>query len=184
MSEFEDISCIQSVERKISGQVRVIQCMLYAAVFIFTVIGAMQGPLWLLPALGTLFGSWYYMGAARVTYEYRLEGTKLTVLRISGLRSRRKSVTFGNFDLTTLRIMAPDGSQELHQAEADSLNAGKKRIVYDVSAHDPDDICSIMYLTGVGEEQGRPLKVHFQPNPELRDCIRKIAPNRVVGYGE
>ena len=103
MTAYEDIFCTQSVDRKIPGHVRVIQWMLYTAVLIFTIMGAMQGFVWLLPALGTLFGSWYYMGAARVTYDYKLEGARFTVTRISGLQSKRKSVPFGNFDLTTLR---------------------------------------------------------------------------------
>lgn len=181
---YEDVYCTQSVDRKIPGHVQVIRWMLYAAVFFFTVIGAMQGFVWLIPALGTLFGSWYYMGVARVTYDYKLEGARLTVTRTSGLQSRRKTVSFGDFDLTTLRVMAPEGSPQLERAEADSLAIQRKRIVYDVSAHDPDDICSVMYLTGVGEEEGRPLKVLFQPNPEMRACIGKVAPGRVLGYGE
>ena len=184
MAGHEDIHCAQSVLRRIPGHVRVIQWMLYAAVLIFTVIGAMQGFLWLFPALGTLFGSWYYMGVARVTYEYRLEGTRFTVERVSGLKSKRKAVLFGEFDLTKLIVMAPEGSPALEQAEADSLNAGAKRIVYDISAHDPDDICSVMYLTAIGKDAGRPLKVFFQPSPEMRESIRRAAPGRVTGYGE
>ena len=182
MDAYEDILCAQSVVRKIPGHVRVIQWMLYVAVVIFTVAGAMGGFVWLIPALGTLFGSWYYMGMARVTYEYRLEGAQFTVERVSGLKSKRKVVRFGEFDMTKLIVMAPDGSAALAEAEQASLNAGAKRITYDISAHDPEDICSVMYLTGVGPEQGRPLKVFFQPSPEMRDCIAKIAPGRVTGY--
>lgn len=182
MAGYDDLRCAQSVLRKIPGHVRLIQALLYLSVLIFTVIGAMEGAFWLIPALGTLFGSWYYMGAARVVYEYRLEGPILTVQRASGMRSRRKVVDFGRFDLTKIRIMAPDGARELEQAEAESLAAQPKRIIYDVSAHDPDKICSVMYLTGVGEEAGRELKVYFQPDPEMRDCIRSIVPGRVVGY--
>ncbi len=178
----EGLHCAQSVNRRIPGHIRVIQWMLYAAVLIFTVIGAMQGFIWLFPALGTLFGSWFFMGAARVTYEYELDGAILTVRRASGMRSRRKIVDFGVFDITKLTIMAPEGSAALEQAEADSQRPERRRIVYDVSAHDPDDICSVMYLTGVGEEQGRALKVYFQPSPEMRDCIAKLAPGRVTGY--
>lgn len=184
MRGYEDVYCTQSVDRKIPGYVRVIQGMLYAAVFFFTVIGAMQGFFWLIPALGTLFGSWYYMGAARVTYEYELKGARFTVTRCSGLQSRRKSVTFGNFDLTTLKVMAPEGSPELTRAEEESLASPRKRIVYDISAHDPDAICSVMYLTGIEEDDGRPLKVLFQPDAEMREYIRRISPGRVLGYGE
>ena len=179
---YEDIFCTQSVTRKIPGRIRVIQGLLYAAVAVFTVIGAMEGAFWMIPALGTLFGAWYFMGAARVNYEYRLEGTHFTVERVSGLRSKRKAVLFGDFDLTKLIIMAPEGDPALAKAEADSLAGPARRITYDVSAHDPDDICSLMYLTGVGKELDRPLKVYFQPGPELRECIRKIAPDRVAGY--
>lgn len=184
MRGYEDIYCSQSVDRKIPGYVRVIQGMLYAAVFFFTVIGAMQGVFWLIPALGTLFGAWYYMGAARVSYDYELKGARFTVMRSSGMPSRRKSVPFGKFDLTTLKVLAPEGSPELARSEEESLTDPRKRIVYDISAHDPDRICSVMYLTGVEEDEGRPLKVLFQPDPQMRACIRRIAPERVRGYGE
>ena len=182
MADYENVFCTQTVHRRIPGHIRVIQWLLYFFVLLFTVIGAMWGFVWLFPALGTLFGSWYFMGAVRVTYNYKLEGSRLQVERVSGLKSRQKATDFGDFDLTRLRIMAPEGSQALAEAEEASTNASPKRIVYDVSAHDPDKICSIMYLTGVGQEKDRPLKVYFQPSPEMRDCIRTIAPDRVVGY--
>lgn len=184
MAVNDEFRYTQSVPRKIPGHVRVIQWLLYFCVVIFTILGAMWGFLWLFPALGTLFGSWYFMGAARVTYQYRLEGARLTVERTSGLKSKPKTVTFGEFDLTKLIAMAPEGSPLLEQAEAASAAASPRRITYDVSAHDPDKICSVMYLTGTGKESGRALKVFFQPSPELRGYIRRIAPDRVFGYEE
>lgn len=182
MTNYDDFYYTQSVDRKIPGNVRVIQFMLYFAVLVFTIIGAMEGIIWAILALGTLFGSWYFMGVARVTYEYRLEGAHFTVLRESGLKSRRKLEPFGDFDLTKLIIMGPESHTALAQAEEDSANAQPKRITYDVSAHDPDRICAVMYLTGTGEEQDRALKVLFQPDPQLREYIRRIAPERVVGF--
>ena len=184
MAGYDEFRYTQSVPRRIPGHIRVIQWMLYFCVLIFTILGAMQGPIWLFPALGTLFGSWYFMGAARVTYRYLLEGAVLTVERTSGLKSRPKTVTFGEFDLTRLIAMGPEGSPLLEKAEADSAAASPRRITYDVSAHDPDDICSVMYLTGVEKGEDRAMKVFFQPMPELRDYIRQIAPGKVFGYGE
>ena len=184
MAVYDTFSYTQSVRRKIPGFVRGIQWLLYFAVAIFAVIGAMYGALWLIPALGTLFGSWYYMGTARVTYVYTLKGANLAVQRVSGLASRPKKVDFGVFDLTTLRVMAPDGNAALDQAEEETRNAPEKRVTYDVSAHDADKICSVMYLTGIDREKGRPVKVYFQPSPELRGYIRQIAPGRVLGYDE
>ena len=184
MAVYDTFLYTQSVQRKIPGFVRGIQWLLYLAVAIFAIIGAMYGALWLIPALGTLFGSWYYMGVARVSYVYKLEGANLTVQRVSGLLSRPKTVDFADFDLTTLCVMAPDGNTALNQSEEDTRNAPEKRITYDVSAHDPDNICSVMYLTGSGREKGRPVKVYFQPSPELCHYIRQIAPGRVLGYDE
>ena len=182
MAVYDEFKYAQSMPRKIPGRIRVIQWMLYFCVLIFTVMGALQGPIWLFPALGTLFGSWYFMGAARVSYQYRLEGARLTVERTSGLKSRPKTVTFGEFDLTKLIAMGPEGSPLLEKAEAASAAASPKRITYDVSAHDPDKICSVMYLTGLEKGQERALKVFFQPMPELRDYISRIAPDKVFGY--
>ncbi len=182
MADYDGFSYTQSVTRRIPGYIRVIQWLLYFSVFAFTVAGALWGPFWLIPALGTLFGSWYFMGTARVTYQYRLEGARLAVDRISGLKSKPKTTLFGQFDLTKLIAMAPEGSQQLAQAEAASTAGPARRVTYDVSAHDPDNICSVMYLTGVGPEEGRPLKVFFQPDPALREYIRRIAPDRVLGY--
>ncbi|MDO4356443.1 MAG: hypothetical protein Q4E13_08040 [Clostridia bacterium] len=181
MSDRTSYQYMQNVQRKIPGYVRLIQALLYVAVVIFTVIGASGGLLWAVPALGTLFGSWYFMGAARVTYVYLLEGTRLKVQRISGLKSRPKKEDFAEWELTKLRVMAPEGSAHLAEAERETQAAAPRRITYDVSAHDPDDVCSIMYLTGVNEEAGRNLKVYFQPSPELRRLIAEICPGKVWG---
>ena len=71
----ETVHLRRSVERRIPGYIRIIQALLYAAVFLFTVLGSLYGFVFLPLALGTLFGSWYFMGEARVVYEYRLDGT-------------------------------------------------------------------------------------------------------------
>ena len=182
MENYEKFLYTQNVQRNIPGYVRLIQALLYLSVVIFTVLGAMDGLPWLVPALGTLVGSWYFMGAARVTYIYKLEGPFLRVQRVSGLKSRPVKEDFCAFDLRNLRAMGPEGALALEQAEAQSLAAEPKRITYDISAHDPDIICSIMYLTGIELEKGRELKVYFQPSPEMRRCIRIIAPERVFDY--
>ena len=174
----------QSVQRRIPGYVRVIQALLYLAVVIFTVIGASGGFIWAIPALGTLFGSWYFMGAARVTYVYLLDGTRLKVQRISGLKSRPKKEDFAEWELNQMRIMAPEDSSHLADAERETQHSTPRRITYDVSAHDPNDVCSVMYLTGVKGEAGRNLKVYFQPSPELRRHIGAICPGKVWGYDE
>lgn len=184
MKVYDSFLYTQNVQRRIPGFVRVIQVLLYLAVAIFAIAGAAAGMLWALLAVGTLVGTWYFMGTARVTYIYKLEGARLRVQRVSGLKSRPKREDFGDFDLTTLRVMAPEGSVALRQAEEETLNIEPKRITYDVSAHDPDHVCSVMFLTGVGMEKNRQLKVYFQPSGEMLRCIRLIAPGRVLGYDD
>lgn len=182
MENYEKFLYTQNVQRDIPGYVRIIQALLYLSVLIFAVLGAMDGIVWLPLALGTLVGSWYFMGAVRVTYIYKLEGPMLRVQRVSGLKSKPKKEDFCEFDLRNLRAMGPEGAIALEQAEAESLLAQPKRITYDISAHDPDAVCSIMYLTGIEREKGQELKVYFQPSPEMRRCIRLIAPGRVFDY--
>ena len=86
--QIADITYRQTVVRKIPTANKVILVLLYVCVAVFTFLGTMWGTLMLFPSLGTLFFAWYFMGIARVSYEYRLDGTMLTVLRHSGMRSR------------------------------------------------------------------------------------------------
>ena len=184
MKVYDNFLYTQNVQRRIPGYIRVVQVLLYLAVLIFAVVGAAEGMLWAMLAVGTLVGSWYFMGTARVTYIYKLEAARLKVVRVSGLKSRPKKEDFCDFDLTQIRVMAPDGSKALEEAEADTLNLEPKRITYDISAHDPDHPCSVMFLSGIGLEKNRQLKVYFQPSGELLRCIRLIAPGRIIGYDD
>lgn len=182
MTSLNSLSYSQSIQRKIPASVRVIQVMLYLAVFAFAAIGASGGLHWGLLAVATLVFAWYFMGTARVTYLYQLEGTRLRVQRISGFKSRPRTEDFAELELTRLRVMAPEGSPHLREAEAETRDLSPKRITYNVSAHDPGDVCSVMFLQGVGREEGRWLKVYFQPSAELRGYIARIRPGCVRGY--
>ena len=167
------------VERHIPSRIRVIQFMLYASVLVFTILGSMFGPLWLFPSLGTLFFSWYFMGEARVHYEYRLNGYQFTVMRISGMRSRQKEVEFLKLDLHRLEIAADEGASILEPAQERFSKAKPRGITYDVSAHDPDRGCAVLYARGIGEEEGRLLRVYFQPSGPLSDALRRLCPGKV-----
>lgn len=176
----EPISLRRTVERRIPGYIRIIQGLLYASVLIFTVLGSMFGFIFLPLALGTLFGSWYFMGEARVLYEYRLEGYYLTVMRISGMRSRRREVAFVNLDLHNLIAAADEGAEMLEEAEKRSLSGPKRRVTYDVSAHDPARGCALLYAMGTGAEAGRIVRVCFQPAPDLTSALRRLCPGKVM----
>lgn len=175
----ENITVRQSIERKIPSNIRVLQMILYFCVFLFVIIGMTQGILWLVPTLGTLFLCWYMVGEARVYYEYQLDGYMLKALRTSGMRSKQKTVEFLNMDLRTLVIMAEDGLSILDEAEAASKAAVPRRITYDISAHDRDKGCYVMYAEGMGPEAGRKLRVYFSPGPELKNAIRMLCPGKV-----
>ena len=184
MVDIRSICYLETVERKIQSHIRVIQFMLYVAVAIFTFLGTMWGFPMLVLSLGTLFFAWYFMGIARVSYEYRLDGTMLTVLRHSGMRSRPKTEDFLHMDLTRLVIMADEGVDLLDEAEAASKAATPRRITYDVSAHDADRGCAVAYCMGTGPEEGRWLKVYMQASPGLRSCLNMICRDRVFVHDE
>ena len=184
MKDFEKIQYTQNVERYIPANVRVIQVLLYVVVVIFAIIGMAGGLFWGILAVGTLLFAWFFVGVARVTYIYMLEGSRLKVRRMSGFKSRPKTVDFAELELQNLRVLAPEGSHFLDDAEADTRDLQPKRITYDISAHMPGDICAVMFLEGIDKESGRWLKVYFQPSPELMRCIRRIKPEAVRGYAE
>lgn len=178
-TDHRNISYTQNVERKIPSHIRLLRNLLYVSVVLFVIIGTTKGPLWLIPPLGTLFLCWYMMGEARVSYEYRLDGHMFKVLRISGMRSKTKVVSFLNLDLHNLIIMAEEGVSLLDEAETSSRAAMPKRITYDVSAHDADIGCFVAYATGIGEEEGRQLKIYFSPNADLCHYLRILCPGKV-----
>ena len=169
----------QTVTRKIPSHVIVLQVLLYITVGLFVIIGMTQNFLWLIPPLGTLFLCWYMMGEARVHYEYTLDGRDLRVLRISGMRSKTKTVEFLHVDLCNMIIMAEENKPILDDAERVSAAAQPKRITYDVSAHNQAVGCYVMYATGIEAEENRHLKIYFSPDGEMRDMIRLLCPGKV-----
>lgn len=169
----------QTVMRKIPSHIITLQILLYITVALFVIIGLTKDFLWLIPPLGTLFLCWYMMGEARVSYEYTLDGHNLRVTRTSGMRSKMKTVEFLHVDLHNMIIMAEENKPVLDDAENASANASPRRITYDVSAHNQAVGCYVMYATGVGEEDGRQLKIYFSPDGEMRDMIRLLCPGKV-----
>ena len=175
----ENLTVRQSVERKIPSNIRVLRLLLYFCVFLFMIIGTTEGFIWLFPTLGTLFVCWYMVGEATVIYEYQLDGYQLRALRTSGMRSRQKTVEFLEMDLRNMTIMAEEGLSLLDEAEAASKKAVPKRITYDISAHDKDKGCYVMYGTGSGPEADRQLRVFFSPGPEMKNAMRMLCPGKV-----
>ena len=177
--DVNNIMVRQSVNRKIPVRLRVIEFLLYVFVALFVIIGTTKGMLWLIPPLGTLFLAWYMIGEASVVYDYHLDGYMFKVMRTSGMRSRQKTVEFLNMDLRKMVIMAEDGLSILDEAEEASRAAVPKRITYDISAHDKDKGCYVMYAEGIGAEAGRKLRVYFSPGPELKNALRMLCPGKV-----
>ena len=179
MEKIQDMACAHSVQRVIPVRVRIIQGMLYAAVALFTVIGTMGGLYWGALAVGTLVFTWYYMGIARTTFLYELTGTRLRVQRKSGFLSRPRTEMFGVFELSGIRVMAPEGSPRLEAEDAATKALRPKRIVYDLTSHDKNRDTWVMFLEGAGDDQNRQVKAYIEPSPEMLRCIRRAAPGRV-----
>lgn len=179
MDRLQDMACSHSVQRVIPVRVRIIQGMLYAAVLLFTIIGAMGGIYWGALAVGTLVFAWYYMGIARTSFLYELSGTRLRVQRVSGFASRPKTEPFGVFELSGIRVMAPEGSPRLAAEEAATKDLRPKRIVYDLTSHDKMRDTWVMFLEGAGDDANRQVKAFIEPSPEMLRCIRRAAPGRV-----
>jgi len=179
VERMQDMACSHSVQRVIPIRVRIIQGLLYVAVAVFTIIGTMGGFYWGALAVGTLVFSWYFMGIARTTFLYELTGTQLRVQRVSGFLSRPRTEMFGVFELSGIRVMAPEGSERLEAEEAATKNLRPKRVVYDLTSHDRMRDTWVMFLEGAGDDQNRQVKACIEPSPDMLKCIRRAAPGRV-----
>ena len=184
MERIQDMQCSHSVQRRIAAHVRIIQFLLYAAVAFFTVIGTMGGMYWGVMAVGTLVFSWYYMGVARTSFFYELAGTRLRIQRVSGFASRPKTEEFAQFDLTAMRIMAPEGSPVLRAEDEAMRTLRPKGVVYDLTSHDRNMPVWVMYLEGAGSDAGRRVKAYIEPSRELLGCIRRAAGEKLREDGQ
>lgn len=179
MERLADMSCSHNVQRVIPAHVRVIQALLYVAVFAFAVIGTFGGLYWGILAIGTLVFTWYYMGVARVSFIYQLSGTRLRVQRVSGFVSRPRTEAFAQFELSGIRIMAKEGSPLLNGEERATAELRPKRITYDLTSHDRNRDVWVMFLDGSSDDAGRQVKAYVEPSAELLACMRRAAPGRV-----
>ena len=184
MERISDMSCSHSVQRYIPVHVRVIQALLYAAAALFAVIGVFGGLPWGVLAVGTLVFTWYYMGVARTSFIYQLSGTMLRVQRVSGFASMPRTEAFAQFELTSIRVMAPEGSPYLDDEDRATAALRPKRITYDLTSHDKNRDVWVMFLDGYGDDAGRQVKAYIEPSAELLTCIRRAAPGRVKGYDD
>lgn len=176
---FERVCYRHSVMRRIPVRIRVIQAMLYLFVGIFAFFGMFIGFPMLVPTLGTLIFAYWYMGTMRVEYEYRLDGTQFTVIRHSGVRQRPKQEEFLRFDMRSVELAGWPDTPELEAVEARTAQANPRRVVCNISAHDVNRDCAVLYARGQGAESGRWVKVYFDAEKELLGYMRRMCPDRV-----
>ena len=181
-SVISNICCRCVVDRKIHSSTRVIQVLLYFSVLVFVIIGMYGGFLWLIPTLGTLFFTWYFMGEHRVSYEYQLDGTMFKVIRYSGVRQRPKVVQFMELDLSELILVSEDGTSRTEEIERISAQAKPKRVTYYINAQDPNRPSLVLYAKGYGEESGRYVKAYMNPSAEMINNMKLVAPGKVFSY--
>ena len=181
VERISDMSCSHNVQRVIPAHVRVIQALLYVAAFLFAFIGVFGGLPWGVLSVGTLVFTWFYMGVARVSFIYQLNGTRLRVQRVSGFVSRPRTEEFARFDLSGIRIMAPEGSPLLEDEDRATRALSPKRVTYDLTSHDKNRDVWAMFLPGSDADAGRQVKAYIEPSAELLGCIRRAAPGRVRG---
>lgn len=110
-----------------------------------------------------LFMSW------DLEYEYLYVNGTLDIDKIMS-KSKRKRVK--SLDMDKLEILAPMGSHHL-----DSYKNGNYKEL-DVSSGIKENK---MYVMIINNDQER-LKVIFEPNEKILDCIRMIAPRKVNTY--
>lgn len=169
----------QTVERKIPPYIYVIIALLYVCVAIFTFLGTMWGFPMLVFSLGSLFLAWYLHGTAKVTYEYSIHGTVLTITRRSGMKIRPVVKHFAEIDLANTILAAWQGTPEAEKGEEKYSKAEKHRVSYNTSAQDVDNPSIVVYCKGKGSEAGWIVRLYLQPTHQLIELLSKICPGKV-----
>lgn len=183
--EIASITYRQSVIRKLTMLQKVVLCLLFVCVAIFTFLGTMWGAIMIVPSLGTLFFAWYYKGVVSVSYEYQLDGYDLVIRRLSGSRFNPINIEFAHLDLRQLIVISDQFTPQLAEGETLFNAAGKEnRVTYYTSARNPDKPSCVLYAHGVGEEEGMIVRVYLQPSSQLLYCLNKLCPDKVFTHAD
>ena len=183
--EISQISYRQSVTRKAPMLMRVLLLLMYVCVGIFTFLGTMWGFPMLVLSLGTLAFAWYYKGEISVSYEYQIDGTRLTIRRLSGPRQKPRNVVFAEIDLARVIVIGDQGTGAIEEAQSAFDAAAKsRRVTYYTSAHDPDRPGIVLFARGTGAEEGMLVRAYLQPTGPLLDTLRRICPRKVPAHGD
>ena len=184
-TDVRNITLRQSILRQRRLLSTILLLLMYFCVAIFAFLGTMWGFPMLVLTLGTLFFAWYYKGVTTITYEYQINGYDFVIRRIWGLRGYTKNIEFARIDLSRVIVIGDQFTDVLGEAEAMFQAAHKsRRVTYYTSAHNPDRPGILLYVRGVGAEEGYIVKVYLQPSGELLHTLKLLCSGKMYANGD
>ena len=159
-----DIFVEQLIERSATLETRIKKTAIIGVTVFFALV-SLSFPVLFFVTIGLMFLDIYLFKRMNVEFEYSYYNGDLDVDMISN-RSSRKKVFATN--VKKMEVLAPVGNV--------SLDGYKTLKVYDFSSKNPDSRIYEMVTPFCGEL----VRVWFEPNDNMLEAIRNIAPRKVT----
>lgn len=160
------------VKKKKTTKDTVVKGALIAAIAVLVILGLAIPFVWIAAlALGVF--AYFKIPSLDVEWEYLYVNGELDVDKVMA-KQRRKRV--GSFDLDKTEIVAPWTSHEL-----DYYKQGKLKTLDFTSGEENAKVYAMMTTVDKGKNPG-PRLVLFEPNDEVIEDMRRLAPRKVKTY--
>lgn len=135
------------------------------SVTVFAAFMALSFPIFMLVTIGLIFLDSFLFKRMNLEFEYSYFNGEFDVDKIFNRSSRKKVFTT---DIKKMEMFAPVGN--------DSLRGYQRLKVYDFTSKNPDSKVYEM----VTPYRGEMVRVWLEPNENLLESIRNIAPRKVI----
>ena len=153
----------QLVPQKTTGKTMLKLAGLIALCVVSLPIGLSTG-FFVLPLILIFVVFYFWKRLSYIEYEYIYCNGELDIDRIAGMESRKR---FISIDVRDMEILAPSG--------ASALQPYQNLKVYDCSSNTGAHTYEV-----VAERKGQKVRVIFEPNKEILDAMRLLAPRKVM----
>ncbi|MCR4922429.1 MAG: DUF6106 family protein [Lachnospiraceae bacterium] len=159
------VECL--VGRKTSPLVKFLKILILVVAAFFVVDGLFaQNTVVFFLAVLVATAAYFLYPLLDVEYEYLYLDKEISIDKIMGKQRRKKVAAY---DINKMEFLTEESSHEL-----DSYKARKVKL-YDYGSNDPANKSYIMVYHDDKEE----CLVKFEPNEEMLECIKNVAPRKV-----
>lgn len=161
-----EIYAEQSIRRKIPVTSYLIEALMTALTIVSAFI-AMFNPLGTIFLLASGTGTYFVFRNAKVEYEYLVVSGTLSVDKIFGQSARKNA---WEASIQEILIIAPADSFYIKEHDNNTI-----KVINFTSGFKNREVYAVVSHSG-----GQKTKVLFEPNEKILNCLRQVAPSKVI----